>query len=100
MSGAAIIFYRSKNIAVSTIAKITFWLRSFAPRYNENQSVTIVFSTDASAALDGDVARAQNAKREVGPARAVVFRGCAGRICGTQLGSATHSRRGSICGEA
>ena len=29
-----------------------------------NQSVTIVFSTNASAALDGDVARAQNAKRE------------------------------------
>jgi len=29
-----------------------------------NQSVTIVFSTDGSAALDGDVAGAQNAKRE------------------------------------
>jgi predicted glycogen debranching enzyme len=29
-----------------------------------NQSVTIVFSTNASAALDGDIARTQNAKRE------------------------------------
>jgi predicted glycogen debranching enzyme len=29
-----------------------------------NQSVTIVFCTNANAALDGDVARAQNAKRE------------------------------------
>jgi predicted glycogen debranching enzyme len=29
-----------------------------------NQSVTIIFSTNASAALDGDAARAQNAKRE------------------------------------
>jgi predicted glycogen debranching enzyme len=29
-----------------------------------NQSVTIVFSTNASAALDGDVARSQNAMRE------------------------------------
>jgi predicted glycogen debranching enzyme len=29
-----------------------------------NQCVTIVFSTNASAALDGDVARAQNSKRE------------------------------------
>jgi predicted glycogen debranching enzyme len=30
-----------------------------------NQGVTIVFSTNASAALDGDVARSQNAMREV-----------------------------------
>jgi predicted glycogen debranching enzyme len=30
-----------------------------------NQSVTIVFSTDASTALDGDVERSQNAMREV-----------------------------------
>jgi predicted glycogen debranching enzyme len=29
-----------------------------------DQSVTVVFSTDANAALDGDIARAQNTKRE------------------------------------
>ena len=36
----------------------------FRATLQPNQSVTIVFSTNASAALDGDVAHAQNAKRE------------------------------------
>src|ERR1700681_1995696 len=36
----------------------------FRAALKPNQSVTIVFSTNASAARDGDVARAQNAKRE------------------------------------
>jgi predicted glycogen debranching enzyme len=36
----------------------------FRTTLQENQSVSIVFSTDANAALDGDVARVQNAKRE------------------------------------
>ncbi len=37
---------------------------AFRATLEENQSVSIVFSTDATAALDGDVARVQNAKRE------------------------------------
>ena len=36
----------------------------FRAALQPNQSVTIVFSTNASASLDGDVAHAQNAKRE------------------------------------
>ncbi len=36
----------------------------FRATLQANQSVTIVFSTNASAALDGNAARAQNAKRE------------------------------------
>jgi predicted glycogen debranching enzyme len=36
----------------------------FRATLQPNQSVAIVFSTNASAALDGDVAREQNAKRE------------------------------------
>jgi predicted glycogen debranching enzyme len=37
---------------------------AFRPVLQRNQSVTIIFSTNASTALDGEVARAQNAKRE------------------------------------
>ena len=37
---------------------------AFRAVLQRNQSVTIIFSTNASTALDGDVARAQNAKRE------------------------------------
>jgi predicted glycogen debranching enzyme len=36
----------------------------FRATLKANQSVTVVFSMNANAALDGDVARAQNAKRE------------------------------------
>src|SRR3984893_4733055 len=37
---------------------------AFRAVLQRNQSVTIIFSTNASTALDGEVARAQNAKRE------------------------------------